>query len=375
MMIRATEAAIDLGAIRHNLGVVRRAAPGQKVCAVVKANAYGHGLVEVSRALEAYGADWLAVALVEEGVLLREAGVRAPILVLGGAVNRGFAEMVEHTLVPVLFDVDQIPRLAAAAGGRRIAFHLKIDSGMYRLGVLPAELASFLAALAKYPNLDLDGLCTHFARADTTQDRGSVAEQLACFKAAHAQLLRAGHTPHLLHVANSSATLLESAAHVGMVRPGLVLYGLDPRGPEHARDLRPAMRWTTRPVRICDVPAGGRVSYGGHWTAARPSRIATLPVGYADGYVRALSGKAQVLVRGRRAPVVGTICMDLCMIDVTDISGVSLADEVVLMGAQGSQEIPAYELARWADTIPYEITCGVSDRVPRRHTSEAEAQE
>ncbi len=375
MSIRPTQAHIDLAALRHNLGVVRRAAPGQKVCGMVKANAYGHGLIEVSRALAADGVDWLAVALVEEGLALRAAGLRLPILVVAGAVEHGFAEMVEHQLVPVLFDAPQLPHLAAAAAGQEVAFHLKIDSGMFRLGVLPGEVDSFLTALARYPNLKLDGLCTHFANADTTQDRASIGEQLARFHGALAQVRRAGHHPSLLHVANSSATLIDAAARVGMVRPGLVLYGLDPRGPEHARDLRPVMRWTTRPLRLREAPVGTRVSYGGRFTAARPSLIATLPVGYADGYARSLFGKAEVLVRGRRAPVVGTICMDLCMIDVTDIPGVGLDDEVVLMGTQGADAITAYDLARWAGTIPYEITCGVSDRVPRRYAAEAEARE
>jgi alanine racemase len=368
--IRPTQVAVDLAAVRHNVAAIRARAPGQALCGVVKANAYGHGLVTVGRALARAGVDWLGVALVEEGVLLREAGVTTPILVLGAALAGGYDEIVAHRLTPAIFRADQLEGLARAARDGRAGFHLKIDTGMARLGIAPSEIEAFVDAAARYPSLSIEGVLTHLANADL-EDTETNARQVARFEDALVRLRRRGITPRLVHVANSAGVLTCKEAHTGLVRPGLMLYGLTPLGPRGAPELVPAMRWTTRPVQVKTVPKGTHVSYGGRFTATRDTRLATLPVGYADGYPRALGNVAQVLIRGHRAPVVGSVCMDLCMIDVTDVAGVTPDDEVVLMGAQDGAAVTAYELAGWAGTIPYEIVCGVERRVPRVYANEA----
>ena len=370
MSIRPTIATVDLGAIRHNLEVARTVAPGQAICAVVKADAYGHGLNEVGLTLSRAGVEWLAVALVEEGISLRRVGVKTSILVLGSALGGTLFELVAHDLTAAIYRPDQLEALAMAARGKKVAFHLKIDTGMARLGVHVDELDELLDALAGMPNLVLEGVMTHFANADLA-DREFNAEQLSLFKRACKRITERGVNPKWLHISNSAAVLSYPEAHIGLLRPGLMIYGLDPLQKRGQTGLVPAMGWTTRPVHLKTVPKGTRVSYGGRWVAQRESRLATLPVGYADGYPRAMSGKAEVLVRGQRAPVVGNICMDLCVIDVTDIPGVTLEDEVTLMGRQGGAEISAHDLARWADTIPYEIICGVGSRVPRYYIDSA----
>ncbi|MFC1611656.1 alanine racemase [Myxococcota bacterium] len=370
MSIRPTVATVDLAAVRHNLQVIRRLAPGRPICAVVKANAYGHGLTKVGLTLDQEGVEWLGVALIEEGVQLRMAGVSTPILVLGTAYFGSISDIVDYDLVPAIFRVDQLAALAGAAQGTPARFHLKIDTGMARLGLQPDELDTFLDATARWPNLQLNGVMTHLASADIG-DVEFTSAQLKAFGDCRERIRDRGLNPRWMHASNSAATLSFADADLGVLRIGLALYGLDPRVERDEVGLLPAMQWTTRPVHIKTVPPGTRVSYGGHWVARRPSSIATLPVGYADGYCRAFSNRASVLVRGRRAPVVGSVCMDLCIIDVTDISGVSLQDEVVLMGRQGDDQISAYDLAGWADTVPYEIICGVGTRVPRHHVDSA----
>ncbi|MCK5687622.1 alanine racemase [Myxococcota bacterium] len=374
MAIRHTALTVDLGAIRHNLAVIRELVGERPVCAVIKANAYGHGLERVGLTLADAGVDWLAVALVEEGLALRSAGIQTPILVLGAAIRDGFEQIIEENLTPVIFRLDHLKGLGAAAGGKPHSFHLKIDTGMARLGLSLDELDEFLDLLQSYPNLKLQGLMTHFANADLA-DLDFNTHQLKLFEQARLHLAKRGHTPPLLHLSNSAAVLSFSDAYQTLVRPGLAIYGLDPRAARGTQDLRVAMRWTTRPIHIKTVAKGVRVSYGGRWTAPKESQIATLPLGYADGYPRQLSNKAQVLVRGQRAPVVGSICMDLCMVDVSHIPGVTLDDEVVLLGSQGDDSICPRELAAWADTISYEIICGVGMRVPRRYVEKVQNED
>jgi alanine racemase len=367
MLIRPTRVTVDLAAVRHNLGVARQLS-GHAVCAVVKADAYGHGAVAVAKTLAGAGVEFLAVALVEEGLELRDAGVKAPIIVLGGAYRGAFEPMLAADLVPALSSTAAIDELARVAGSRRALFHLKIDSGMARLGVQPADIPEVAAALSRHRNLVLEGALTHFANADLG-DRDFNTAQHARFQSACEQLSALGHPPRFIHIANSAAVLSFPAAHHRLVRPGLMLYGLDPLSAPSGAALRPALRWSTEPVHVKTLPKGTRVSYGGRWTTERASRIATLPVGYADGYPRNLTGKAQVLIRGKRVPVVGTICMDLMMIDVTDVPDATETDEVVLLGEQGAERITAGEMARWADTISYEIICGIGKRVPRRYVN------
>ena len=367
--VRPTRVEVDVAALRHNLGRVRHFAPGAAVLAVVKANAYGHGAVTVARALEEAGVEWLGVALVEEGFELRSAGVQAPILVLGGAYAGAWDQLIAQRLTPVLFRPGHLTdyAVAASSAGRRVPFHLEIDTGVGRTGILPAELPALIEQLRALPQLELEGVLSHFASSDA-QDRDGTRAQAAAFRALLGQVEAAGFSPRLRHVSNSAAVLdlqsLQEAAGLNLVRPGLMLYGLAP-GHFHAAELRPVLAWKTGIVHIKDVPAGTPISYGGTFVTPRPSRIATLPVGYADGYDRAWSNRAHVLVRGVRAPVVGRVCMDLCMVDVTDVPGVELSDEVVLLGRQGEGRVAVEELAGLSATIPYEILCGISARVPR----------
>jgi len=312
----------------------------------VKADGYGHGAIPVARALERAGVLGLAVSLTEEGIELRRAAIGGLILVMGGVY--GHHEILSHGLVPVVSDAADLDAFARAARalGVRARIHVKIDTGMSRLGIPPAQVDSFLAAAARLPEIEIVGVCTHLASADT--DPAFTREQLARFDAAR----RAFPPGLLVHAANSAATVEMPAARYDAVRPGLLLY-------------RDVMRLATAVSQLRDVPAGEPVSYGGLWRAPGPRRIATLPIGYADGYPRRLTGAGEVLVHGRRCPVVGAVCMDMTMVDVTDVPGVDVGDEVVLLGAQGRERITARELADRAGLIEYEITCGVSKRVPR----------
>ena len=371
MLIRPTRAEIDLGALTRNLETLHTAAPGIDVLAVVKADAYGHGAVPVSRGLEAAGVRFLGVALVEEGLALRQAGVTSDILVLGGAYDGGWEAMIEHRMIPVVFRPEHLASLdaAAAARGTTARAHLKVDTGMGRLGVLPPDVPAFLETARGRKRVVLEGLCSHFANADLA-DAALTEKQIASFRTALGQMRTAGFDPRWRHLSNSAGLLALPEARDGvemnLARPGLALYGLQPapwlRPP---RTLEPVLSWKTAVVHLKSVPAGTPISYGSTWTAARPSRIATLPVGYADGWSRLLSNRGAVLVRGRRAPIVGRVCMDLCMVDVTDVPGVEVGDEVVLIGRQGSEVQDAHQLAALQSTIAYDVLCAIGARVPR----------
>ncbi len=382
MPIRPTVATVDLDAVAHNYRLARASA-GRPAIGVVKADAYGHGAVPVARRLAAEGAPFLAVALVEEGLALRAAGIETPVLVLGAAYGEAWELLVAHRLTPLIFRPEHLAGLAAAAraAGVRAPAHLKVDTGMGRIGLPPSELAAFLDAARAAPEVALEGICTHFASADL-EDRELTTRQVGLFNAAAEAMRAAGMPLRWRHLANSAGTLEYPDAWQDLTRPGIMLYGYVPFAPpgpvparavDARRALQPALRWSTAVTHVKTVPAGTPVSYGGRWVAARPSRIATLPVGYADGYHRRLSGRpgfgcAEVLVRGRRAPIAGTVCMDMCMADVTDVPGVEVGDEVVLLGEQGGERIDADELAARAGTISYEILCNVGARVPRAYT-------
>jgi alanine racemase len=381
MPIRPTEAVVDLSAVAHNFRLAVELA-GRPAMGIVKADAYGHGAVRVARALVEAGAPLLAVALVEEGLELREHGIHAPILVLGAAYGDRYDLLVEHRLTPVVFTPEHIARLAAAAraAGTRVSAHLKIDTGMGRLGAPPAELPALVDALRRGPEVDLEGVCTHFANADV-EPRATTDGQVRRFDEMSRALASAGFAPRLHHLANSAGTLEYPAARQDLTRPGIMIYGYSPLESSApisaaARDvvlrLRPALTWRTAVLHVKTVAAGTAISYGGRWVAARTSRIATIPVGYGDGYDRRLSGRAgfgsaDVLVRGRRAPVAGTVCMDMTMVDVTDVPDAAVGDEVVLLGAQGGLRIGADELASKLGTISYEVLCAIGKRVPRRY--------
>lgn len=333
--------------------------------AVVKADAYGHGAVACARALapRVWG---FAVSLVEEGVELRRAGIEKPIVVLGGYYGRAHLDVVAYRLTPVVFQVEDIERFGRAAdelAAERVELHLKIDTGMARLGVRPERLGRVLEVARRIPGVTVTGLATHFAEADG-EDPHPTEEQIERFEEARKEVAAAGFRPEVLHVANTAGALRFSRARYHLVRPGLALYGHLPSPAVTLGGLLPAMRLVTRIVALRDVPAGAPVSYGALYRTTRPSRIATIPIGYADGYTRRMSGRAEVLVAGRRVPVVGAITMDMSMIDVTDVPA-GLGDEVVLLGQQGAGMIDAGELARWSDTIIYEVYCSISKRVPR----------
>ncbi|HXU61749.1 MAG TPA: alanine racemase [Polyangia bacterium] len=363
--IRPTVAEIDLGAVQRNVGRVREAVGSPvRIFGVVKADAYGHGAVPVARALEPL-CHALAVSLVEEGLELRAAGIRAPILVLGAYYNRHQDDVIAERLTPVIYDHGDLERFAAAAkrAGRRIDVHVKVDTGMSRLGVAPGELPATLERLAAMPQLKLAGLCTHFASADVP-DAAATDAQLAAFQAA----LDAAHAQRLpgviRHAANSAAAVRFPSARLDAVRPGLALYGAMPSDVVRLAGLEPTLALRSRIMAVREIAAGTSVSYGGTWRAPRPTRVATLPIGYADGYPRHIR-QASVLLGGRRVPIIGVVCMDMLMIDVTDLPESALAGPVTLIGRDGADEITVDELARWAGTINYEILCGISKRVPR----------
>jgi alanine racemase len=366
---------IDLGALCANAALLRHIGDGAGVCAVVKADAYGHGAVPVARALERAGlCAALGVSLVEEGVALRDAGLAMPVLVMGPAQSRGHAEMVARDLTPVVSDPADLDPLAAIgrARGLPVAIHLKVDTGMGRLGVPSSELGRLVGRVLASGGLALEGIATHLASADLPDlaAAGAVTgEQLACFGRALAVAHAAGAAPRVVHAANSAATFRFPAARFDMVRPGIAMYGNGPVGPAvETGSLRQVMQLESEVVQIREVGAGQAVSYGGLWRAERPSRIAVVPVGYADGFPRRLTGRADALVRGRRCPVVGAISMDMTLVDVTSVPhDAQVGDAVVLLGAQGDQSISTAELAERADLTEYEVTCGISRRVPRTY--------
>lgn len=365
-MQRYTRCEIDLSAIAHNVGVMRGyLAKGVKFLAVVKADAYGHGAVPVAKAALDAGADMLAVAIPEEGIELRRAGIDAPILVLGGIEEQAAEAVVENELTQVVFDEPVIRALAAAGRrlGRTAKAHLKLDTGMNRIGVrTQAQVQELVRLMDTLEGIELTGCFTHMATADEPQCEGTL-RQIERFNALCAAIEQVHPGKITRHAANTASIFRYPQAHADMVRGGIALYGYPPV-PE-AQGLRPAMRWVARAVYVKTIEPGDQVSYGGLFTAEKPTRVMTVPVGYADGYRRGLTGKACVLVRGRRAPVLGRICMDQIMVDVTQIPEAEVGDEVVLLGAQGDDCIDAQEMADWLGTISYEVICSPSRRVPR----------
>ncbi len=389
--LRPTRAEVNLANLRHNLRVLRRVTGKTPLWAVLKADGYGHGAKAVARTLERAGTDGICVALIEEGIELRDAGIRAPILVMGGYYHRAWGEVIAHDLTPVVHDVGQIASLADEVrfrGGEAIKVHLKVDTGMARLGASIGDLALIGRAFADHPEVQLEGLMTHFACANSEEPE-SLREQLVRFEEATRRLRELGLSPALRHAANSAALLGSLESHFDLVRPGVSLFGVHPQGagrtvksrslssspdlesegPSSNGDLRPVMSVRSQIVALREVSPGDTVGYGATWTATRPSRIATIPIGYADGMSRALSNRGFGLVRGRRAPLVGVVSMDMSMLDVTDLPGASVGDETVLLGSQrgplGADEITADEIAQHTGTIAWEVLTNISRRVPR----------
>lgn len=360
---------IDLGALAHNVRAIRaRLRPDCGLMAVVKADAYGHGAVPLAQVALHHGASWLGVARPEEGVALRQAGITAPILVFSMVWPQAMATVLEHRLTPVVGSVAEVTALqhAAAQQGLTYPIHVKIDTGMGRLGARPDDVPALLAHVARCPHLSCEGLMTHLACADTP-DVDSVERQLARFQSVQQQCTQRGLTPRYVHAANSAGLYRYPASHGTLVRAGIALYGalaLDERGVER---LRPVLTWKTHIARVQALPAGCGISYGHTFITHRPSVIGTLPVGYADGLKRVLSNVGQVLIHEQHAPIVGRICMDMCMVDLTDVPDVQVGDEAVLLGTQGQAQISAATMAAQCDTIAYEIFCGITQRIPRRY--------
>jgi alanine racemase len=367
---RPTLCSIDHAALRWNLQQIRNKVGARvKILSMVKANAYGHGAVAVAQTLASAGSDAFGVATLEEGVELRQAGIREPILIMAGAYKDHLAEFLGHELTPVAHDLSGIKKLESAlqSRGKTLPVHLKIDTGMGRLGLAADDCEKWLPEVKKLTALQVAGVLSHFSQAESVEG-DYTRRQLTTFKSVIDRLRSHQLAPALVHFANSAATITLPEAYFDMVRPGIMLYGVYPSASMASQiTLKPALAWTTRILQLKEVPAGTGISYGQTFKTARPSLIATLPVGYADGYPRLLSNRGEVLVGGQRAPIAGRVCMDLTMIDVTDIRNAKQGDEVVLLGRQGTAEVAADEIAAWAGTISYEILTSISARVPRIH--------
>ncbi len=368
--MRPTWADIDLGAVSHNVEALAKLVHPIDVCVVVKADGYGHGAVPVGRAAIEAGASWLAVALVEEGRELRDAGIRKPILVLSEPRPMEMVEVVAYDLTPTVYSGQGLAAAAAAAAQAtmRLDVHLLVDTGMGRVGVHPADAASRASAIADKDSLNLAGVWTHCAVADELNNPYTDG-QLRTYESVLAQLGSEGHQIRWRHAANSAVTMAHPSGRYDMVRCGIAAYGVAPaRALEGFVDLIPALTLRSEISYVKRVPAGERISYGLRWQAQRDTTIATVPIGYADGVRRRSSEVgAEVLIGGRRCPIVGNVTMDQLMVDCGD-SPVSAGDEVVLIGRQGTEEITAMDCADRLDTIPYDIVCDIRVRVSRRYT-------
>jgi alanine racemase len=364
--LRPTHLEVDLGRLAENYRVIAAHVAPARVMPILKANAYGHGLVEVARALERAGAPYVGVAYLEEGVRLRQQGVRMPVLVMGGIVGEQIPRFIRHDLTLTASSVDKLQAVEACAAqlGQRARVHLKVDTGMERIGVHWYSAEPLLEASLRVQHVQVEGIFTHFANADE-RDLTHARLQLDRFCEVLRFYERRSVAPPLRHAANSGAILQLPESHFDMVRPGVLFYGASPAaGIPLALPVRQALRWLTRVVFFKVVKPGNAISYGSTFTPAALTRVVTLPVGYGDGYTRAMSGKAQVLLHGRRMPVVGRICMDQIMVDIGWTSAYN-GDEAVLLGQGGDGEIRIEELAAWAGTIPHEVLTNLNTRMPR----------
>ena len=383
---RPTWAEVSLTTLRQNFRIVQKhVGANVNVCAVVKADAYGHGAVECSRALETEGANWLGVTSLDEAIPLREAGIRANILLMTGFWRGEESEIVRLRLTPTVWEpwhIESLESAAATLGVAQHRVHLKVDTGMGRLGVTVEELSAVLAALKAAPHLALEGLSTHLASSEI-MDAPSVAEQQRSFDAARRMVREAGLEPAFVHMANTNAVISRrdtwaNMKGAAMVRPGVALYGYylpfqragrEVSGGTLRLSVKPILTWKTRILSLRDFGANQALGYGGTYVTKAPAHVAVLPVGYADGYNRQLSNRGRVIAREHYAPIVGSISMDLTLVDVTGIPGVAVGDEVILLGASEGLSVDALDHARLANSSPYEILCNISKRVPRRYVS------
>jgi alanine racemase len=361
-------AEIDFSALRSNWQALReKLAPGVQMLAVVKANGYGHGLLTASQVAVAEGAACLGVSSVEEGIELRKAGYKTPVLILGSLFPfESFSLLFQYHLTPTIASLEAAKVLdrMARENNETMAIHLKIDSGFGRIGVSVANASAFIQRVAQMPGLVIEGLYTHFASSDVDADytRAQAKAFLSVVESVRAQ----GVQPKWIHLANSSAVVRFPDTHGSLVRPGIAYYGVPPyTGASRDIALKAVLTWKSRIIFFKTIPAGTSISYARTWTAQRPTRVATLAAGYADGFPRLLSNKGQVLLHGKRVPVIGRVTMDMTMVDVTDVPECRVGDEAVLIGKQGTEEITAVDVAAWAQTNAYEILCGIGSRVPR----------
>ncbi|MFQ5867159.1 MAG: alanine racemase [bacterium] len=366
--LRPTWAEIDLGAFRHNFREIKRKfRKGVSSLPVVKADGYGHGMEEIARASLSCGAKLLGVANIEEGIFLRKRGITAPILILGSVYPlSNFSYILRYNLSPTICSLEASEELSKIAKRRRrkVRVHIKVDTGMGRIGISAQNAVSLVKRVVQLPGVLVEGIFTHLAAADS--DYEFTMEQIRKFQSVTDGLKRDNISIKYIHAANSTAILAYPDAHFNLVRPGISLYGLVPfEGAEREIDLKPVMQLKTRIVFIKRVKKGTSISYGRTWKAKRESIIGTLPIGYADGYSRLLSNRGEVLICGSRVPIVGRVCMDMCMVDVTPPPDVKVGEEVVLIGSQGKERITADEIAKLTGTITYEVVCGISKRVPR----------
>ena len=393
---RPNWAEVSLSALRQNFHVLQQhLGPQVTICAVVKCNAYGHGVEECAPALQQAGAEWFGVTSTDEGIVLRECGITARILVLCGLYPGEEQEALRYALTPAVFRLEQAEALANAASRLCLAhpasIHLKIDTGMARMGLPLADLPSFAEGVKRLPQIDLEGVFSHLASSEVLDDHGT-ARQIEHYDEALCTLAEHGLHPRLRHLANSGAVSARPNTWHNFVRPGLLLYGYEyppsrhdglPVGDVPSLPLKPVLSWKTHVLGLRDVPAGQALGYGGAYVASAPARIAVVSVGYGDGLSRKISihagepvapceldpavGRGEVLLRGQRTPIVGRVSMDLTLLDVTHIPGAAIGDEVVLIGRSGDEHISAWDLARSSDTVVYETLCNLSKRVPRRH--------
>lgn len=366
-----THIEVDLDAIAHNIRAIKtHIGPRVDLIAVVKANAYGHGAIQVAQTALRHGASRLAVARADEGIALRQAGITAPVLVMSYTPSDDVEAAVARNLTLTVTEWEVAGALSARAEalGRRVPVHIKVDTGMGRFGLLPDEVLPFVERLAALPGVMIEGLFSHFAAADAA-DKTYTRQQFAIFQDVRARLDSAGiHVP-LCHIANSAAALDLPEMHLDAVRCGIAIYGLHPSNEvEPAVPLKPALTLKSRVARVRTLPAGSSISYGRTYITPRAMPVALVPVGYGDGYHRLLSNRAAVLINGQRAPIVGRVCMDQFVVDCSGVGPVQVNDEVVLIGCQGDACIPAEEVARWAETINYEVTTALLPRAPRVYT-------
>lgn len=365
---RPTWVEVNLKAVDHNLKEVRRLVGNKtKIMAIVKADGYGHGAVEIARRVVKAGVDYLGVASLEEGKELREAKIKSPILILGYTFPSRIVEVVKYSLTQTVYDLDLIRALDRAAGklNKKAKVHIKVDTGMGRLGVLPKGVADLISKLSSLSNLKMEGIFTHFSSAD--EDEEYTLEQLAMFNEVVKNLERRGISFPLKHTANSAAIIRFPQTHFNLVRPGIMLYGLSPFEEQsligEKVSLKPALSLKTKVISVKELPAGSSISYGRTYKTKKRTSLAVIPLGYADGFSRLLSNCGEALVRGRRVPIRGRVCMDFSVIEVSE--SIKVGEEVVLIGKQGKEEIKVEEIAKKMKTINYEVVCLIGKRVPR----------